>query len=92
MRKANIKGIANVKGFKFEVKVSIGSAEIVNDRHFCGNKDYDGSKKEIKDFNFEIAMEAEEAKLDIDMFAKDIKETIKEQIEKNTVSTTKAAK
>lgn len=92
MRKANIKGITNVKGFKFEISLKMDSAEIVNDRHFCGNKDYDGSKKEIKDFNFEIAMEAEEAKLDIDMFAKDIKETIKEQIEKNTVSTTKAAK
>ena len=89
MRKANIKGIANVKGFKFEISLKMDSAEIVNDRHFCGNKDYDGSKKEIKGFEMKISTEAQEAEINIDGFAKEIKDAVKEQIEKNVVSTTK---
>lgn len=89
MRKANIKGIANVKGFKLEISLKMDSAEIVNDRHFCGNKDYDTSKKEVKGFEMKISTEAQEAEINIDGFAKEIKDVVKEQIEKNVVSTTK---
>lgn len=89
MRKANIKGIANVKGFKLEISLKMDSAEIVNDRHFIGNKDYDASKREIKGFEMKISTEAQEAEINIDGFAKEIKDAVKEQIEKNVVSTTK---
>ena len=91
MRKINLDGVANVKGFKFEISMKIDSAEIVNDKHECGNKEYDASKKEIKGFEIKISTEAEEAEINLKAFGKDIKEVVKEQIEKNTVSTTKAA-
>lgn len=89
MRKANIKGIANVKGFEFELKIKIDSAEVKSNRHYCGNKDFKEGDKNIKGFDFEVAMKADSAEINIDGFAKEIKDVVKEQIEKNAVSTTK---
>ena len=48
MKKASMK--ANVKGLKFEVKMSMDSCEIKNNRHIVGNKDYDEGNRVIKGF------------------------------------------
>lgn len=82
MRKANLKGITNVKGFKMQVNVQIDSCEINNDRHFIGNKDYDASKRTIKGFNFGIGMEADSAEINFDTLQEEIKEAFKQELKK----------
>lgn len=82
MRKANMKTITNVKGFKMQVNVQIDSCEINNDRHFIGNKDYDASKRTIKGFNFGIEMEADSAEIDFNALQEEIKEAFKQELKK----------
>lgn len=82
MKNTNVKGLANVKGFKMSVKMSIDSCEINSNRHFIGNKDYDGSKRTIKGFDFEIAMEADAAEIELQGLHEEIKEALKQELKK----------
>lgn len=81
MRKANVKGLVNAKGFKFELKIKIDSFENKSNKHYDSNKDYRVDNKNIKGFNFDIACEADSAEINIDAFAKDIKEQVEKAIE-----------
>ena len=78
MKKASMK--ANVKGLKFEVKMSMDSCEIKNNRHIVGNKDYDEGNRVIKGFNFEINCEADNAEIDLNDLKEEIRENLKTSI------------
>lgn len=78
MKKASMK--ANVKGLKFEVKMSMDSCEIKNNRHIVGNKDYDEGNRAIKGFNFEINCEADNAEIDLNDLKEEIRESLKTSI------------
>lgn len=82
MRNTKANAIANVKGFKMQVNVQIDSCEINNNRHFCGNKDFDQSKREIKGFNFGIGMEADSAEINFNALQEEIKEVFKQELKK----------
>lgn len=80
MKNLKANAIANVKGFKMQVNVQIDSCTINNDRHFCGNKDYDASKRVIKGFNFGIGMEADSGEINFNTLQEEIKESLKTSI------------
>ena len=82
MKNLKANAIANVKGFKMQVNVQIDSCTINNDRHFCGNKDYDASKRVIKGFNFGIGMEADSGEINFNALQEEIKEAFKQELKK----------
>lgn len=86
MRKINLDGKMNVKGFKMQLNIQIDSCEINNNRHFCGNKDYKDGSKNVKGFNFGIGLEAEEVEINLKAFGKDIKEQVEKAIEEATTT------